>query len=355
MVTISRANADTRQPHKPKNKKGPLLTKITEKPIGILGLGTCVPERVLTNEELARMVDTSDEWITTRTGIKERRILAEGQVPTDLSTKAVERAIEDSGIDPGEIGAIINATYIPDHQLPPTACLIQSKMKLPSSMCFDLNGACTGWLYGIQTAHALIRTGHVKKALVIGCDCNSRVVDWTDRQTCVLFGDGAGAVIVGETEEGRGILGNHAGSDGSGAGYIIQRIGGGAHPLTAENILSTERYMKMNGREVFKFAVRIFNDAVLKALDDAGLTIDDVDLFVPHQANVRIINAAMEKFGFERERVIINMDRYGNTSAASIPLALGTAREEGKLTAGKTCALVAFGAGLTYAATILKW
>jgi 3-oxoacyl-[acyl-carrier-protein] synthase-3 len=171
----------------------------------------------------------------------------------------------------------------------------------------------------------------------------------------VLFGDGAGAVVVGETEPGRGILGSHAGSDGSGAYYIFQKIGAGAHPFTEENILSSDRYMKMNGREVFKFAVRIFNDAVLKALENANLGIENVDLFVPHQANVRIINAAMEKFGFERDRVIINMDRYGNTSAASIPLALNTAREEGKLAPGKTCALVAFGAGLTYAATVLKW
>lgn len=328
---------------------------MNDHPIGILGLGIGLPEKRLTNKDFEQLVDTTDEWITSRTGIKERRILEEGRAPTDIALIAARQAIEDSGVDPEEIGAIIYATYIPDHQMPPSSALLQAKLGLPSCMTFDLNGACTGFVYGLQVAHSMIRAGQMKKILVVGCDCNSRVVDYSDRATCVLFGDGAGAAIVGETTNGSGILGTHAGADGSGAYFIFQKIGAGAHPITPDNIMDPDRFMKMNGREVFKFAVRIFNEAVLKALEDAGLTVEDVDLFVPHQANVRIINAAMERFGFERERVVINMDMFGNTSAASIPLALNTAREDGRLTKGKTCVLVAFGAGLTYAATVLKW
>ncbi|MCC6547361.1 ketoacyl-ACP synthase III [Candidatus Sumerlaeota bacterium] len=326
-----------------------------EGPIGVLGLGVCVPNRILSNADLEKMVDTTDEWIVTRTGIHERRILEDHQVPSDIAYQAAKRAIEESGVDPSEIGALIYCTYTPDHFMPPTACILQHKLGIGSGLCYDMNAACTGFIYGLQNAYAMIRSGMAKKVLVIGCDCASRIVDYTDRNTCILFGDGAGAMVIGEVPEGRGILGNMAGCDGAGAMLIYQKVGACAFPMTKQNIDTKDRYMQMNGREVFKFAVKIVTDAVEAALADAGLDVKDVDLLVPHQANVRIIQAAQERFNFAEEKTVITMDKYGNTSAASIPLALDDARKRGKLKVGTTCALVAFGAGLTYAASIVRW
>ena len=330
-------------------------TKAFQGSVGILGLGVCVPDRILSNADLEKMVDTTDEWIVTRTGIRERRILEDHQVPSDIACEAGKRAIADAGVDPSEIGALIYCSYTPDHFMPPTACILQHRLGLPSGMCYDMNAACTGFIYGLQNAYAMVRSGLAKKVLLIGCDCASRIVDYTDRNTCILFGDGAGAVVIGEVPEGRGILGNVAGSDGSGAMLIFQKAGACAFPMTAQNINTPDRYMSMNGREVFKFAVKIVPEAVERALEDAQLTVKDVDLLVPHQANVRIIEAARERFGFDVEKTVVVMDRYGNTSAASIPLALDDARTKGKLKPGTTCALVGFGAGLTYAASIVKW
>ncbi len=340
----------------PSNPKDDPVTSNHRLPnVGILGLGVCVPDRVLSNADLEKMVDTNDEWIVSRTGIKERRILSDGQKPSDIAYLAAERAIIDSGVDRSEIGGIIYCSYTPDHFMPPTACILQHRLGLPSGMCYDMNAACTGFMYGLQNAYGMIRSGMAKKLLVIGCDCASRIMDYTDRETCILFGDGAGAVVVGEVPADRGIRGNIAGSDGHGAMLIYQKVGACAFPMTPENIGTKDRYMKMNGREVFKFAVKIVADAVEKALADAGMTVKDVDLLVPHQANVRIIHSAMERFHFDESRTVICMDRYGNTSSASIPLALDDARQSGKLKHGTTCALVAFGAGLTYAASIIRW
>lgn len=333
----------------------PLNSNSHHKNIGILGLGTAVPDRVLSNKDLEAMVDTSDEWILTRTGIRERRILDPDQPPSDIAIPAAQAAMADAGVSPDEIGAIIYCSYIPDYLMPPSSCVVQGRLGVPSCMTFDLNAACTGFVTGLQTAHALVLAGTARKVLVIGCDCASKVLDYTDRDTCVLFGDGAGAAVVGEVSNGRGILGSISGADGKGAMLICQRIGAGAHPLRPENMHDPNRYMKMNGREVFKFAVRILQDALEQAVEKSGLKIGDIDLLVPHQANVRIINAAMERFGFDPQRVVINMDRYGNTSAASIPLALEDARRDGRLKRGSKIAMVAFGAGLTYGATVMEW
>lgn len=331
------------------------MNSLPPKPIGILGLGTALPEKILTNKDLESLVDTTDEWIVTRTGIHERRILGESEKPIDIVLPAARRAIEESGLAPGDIDAVIHCTFTPDYALPSSACLVQGALGLKSGLAFDLNAACSGFVFGLQNGMALLRAGMARHVLVIGADFNSRVVDYTDRTTCVLFGDGAGAVVLGPVEEGHGILGNAAGADGASAMALTTLVGGCAHPVTRENFESKDRYMQMNGREVFKFAVRVFNEVFENAVADAGLTPSDIDLLVPHQANIRIIQSAMERYGFSNDRVVINIQKYGNTSAASIPLALETAREEGKLEKGKTCALVAFGGGLTYAATVLRW
>lgn len=240
--------------------------------------------------------------------------------------------------------------------MPPASGLLHGMLDLPGRcMIFDLNAACTGFVEGLQTAYALVRAGLCRRVLVFGVDCNSRMIDYTDRATCILFGDGAGAVIVGEVPEGRGILGNHAGADGHGAQLITACAGAGYYHPSVKEIDKADRFIKMNGREVYKFAVVKLSEAVEAALANAGMTIDQVDLLVPHQANQRIIDSALQRFGFAPEKAVQNMVNFGNTSAASIPLALNTAREDGRLKPGTTCALVAFGAGLTYAATIVKW
>jgi 3-oxoacyl-[acyl-carrier-protein] synthase-3 len=322
---------------------------------GILGLGTCLPDTVLSNKDFERMVDTTDEWILSRTGIRERRILAPGQRPSDIAIPAARRAIEDAGLAPADIDGVIACTFTPDHVMPSMACMIQGALGISSGLCFDLNAACTGFVYGIQVATALLQSGAARRIVVVGCDANSRIIDYRDRSTCILFGDGAGAVVLGPVEAGRGVLGCSAGADGTGGCHLVVPIGGAAEPITAATVDSPNRYMQMNGREVFKFAVRAFNESFETAVARAGLKPADVDLLVPHQANVRIINSAMERYGFTPERVVVNIESYGNTSAASIPLALETARGEGRLRRGTVCALVAFGGGLTYGGAVVRW
>ncbi len=334
---------------------GDSLKQNSFKAIGIQGLGVCLPDRILSNADLEKMVDTTDEWIYTRTGIRERRILSPGQAPSEIAEVAARRAMADAGVGPEDIDGVLFCTYTPDYMMPTSACLMQGRLGIPACMAFDMNAACTGFVYGLQAAYALIRSGMARRVLVIACDCASRLMDYTDRSTCILFGDGSGAAIVGEVPEGRGILGNFAGCDGKGGTLICQPIGGSAHPLTAENFANKDRYIQMNGREVFKFAVRIVQDAMDKALEDAGMQASEIDLLVMHQANIRIIHAAMERYGFGHDRVVIDIEKHGNTSSASIPVALETARQEGRLKPGTTCAFVAFGAGLTYAASIVRW
>ncbi len=322
---------------------------------GVLGVGAAVPDRVLTNADLEKMVDTSDEWITTRTGIKERRIADPETATSDLATEAARRALADAGLEPGEIDLIIVATVTPDMAFPATACLVGARLGIEGVPAFDLSAACSGFIYGLDMAAHGIEAGAYRHVLVIGAETLSRITDWSDRSTCVLFGDGAGAVVLGPVRPDRGILATYLGADGSGGDKLCVPAGGSRQPITAEAILGRQHYIKMAGNEVFKFAVRIVGEAALKALEKAGLTPGDVDLFIPHQANIRIIDAAARRLELPPEKVFVNLDRYGNTSAASIPIALDEAARSGRLHPGDLVLLVGFGGGLTWAAAAIRW
>lgn len=325
------------------------------RPTGILGIGYAVPERVLTNFDLEKMVETSDEWITTRTGIKERRIAAAEEATSDWAVKAGEKALADAGVSPEDIDLVIVATATPDYTIPATANIVQHRLGIPDAGAYDLAAGCSGFVYALDQAWHAVRSGGYKNALVIGADLLSRIVNWEDRSTCVLFGDGAGAVVVGETEPGFGVLATYLGSDGSGAESLYVPSGGSRRPATAEALSAGEQYLHMTGNEVFKFAVRVMEDATREVLRRAELTPDDIDLFIPHQANVRIIDAAAKRLGVSEERIVINVERYGNTSAASIPIALGEAVEAGRIRPGDRIVCVGFGAGLTWGAAALTW
>lgn len=324
---------------------------------GILGLGISLPEKVLTNADLEKMVETTDEWIVSRTGIKERRVLSEGEKVSDIGAKALVAGCKDAGIELTDVDLILCCTYTGDYVAPNTACNIQHKLGLKAVACMDLNAACSGFIYGLQTADALVRGGVYKRIAVIGLEAQSRFTNYTDRNTCVLFGDGAGCVIVGAQTDGsdRGILSTFCGADGCGGTMIVLKCSGTAYPPTPEDLAEHRHQIWMNGKEVFKFAVKVLGVATDEALSRAGLTAADIDLLVPHQANIRIIEGAAQRYGMPMDRVVCNVDRYGNTSAASIPLALHDARESGQLKPGMTLALVAFGAGLTYGAAIVRW
>jgi 3-oxoacyl-[acyl-carrier-protein] synthase-3 len=321
--------------------------------IGVLGLGAYVPERVLTNHDLEKMIDTSDEWITTRTGIKERRIASEGEASSDLGAKAALKALEDAKVDPAKIDAIVVATLSPDHIFPATACIIQEKIGAVKAAAFDLSAGCSGFVYALAVAYGLVQTG-LEKVLVIGAETISRFVNWQDRSTCVLFGDGAGAVVLGRVERG-GILGFDLGADGSGHSILNIPVGGSREPITPENLAQNRHYLYMVGSEVFRFAVRTVPRTSRKALKKAGLEVGDVDWLIPHQANTRIIDAAVNLMGIESEKVVVNLDKYGNTSAASIPIAWAEAAEDGRIKRGDKLLLVGFGAGLTWASMVLEY
>ncbi|HEY3756591.1 MAG TPA: beta-ketoacyl-ACP synthase III [Opitutaceae bacterium] len=307
----------------------------------ILGTGGYAPERILTNADLSRMVDTSDEWIVTRSGIRERRVAADGELASDMGVQAARAALEDAKISPADIDLVVVATMTPDMQMPATACFIQQKLGVSSSAaCFDVNSACTGFVYALDTACALVGSGRYKKALVIGAEKMSSVLDWKDRTTCVLFGDGAGAVVIGASDEpGRGLLGTRLGSHGD-----------GAHALCMPN-----GYITMKGREVYKSAIRVMDEAARDILEQHGLTAHQIGLVVPHQANLRIIESVAAYLKLPLDRFFINVDRYGNTSAASIPIALDEARRAGRIKVGDLTLLVAFGAGLTYGSALIRW
>lgn len=321
--------------------------------IGVLGLGAYVPERVLTNHDLEKMIDTSDEWITTRTGIKERRIASEGEASSDLGAKAALKALEDAKVDPAEIDAIVVATLSPDHIFPATACIIQEKIGAVKAAAFDLSAGCSGFVYALAVAYGLVQTG-LEKVLVIGAETISRFVNWQDRSTCVLFGDGAGAVVLGRVERG-GILGFDLGADGSGHSILNIPVGGSREPITPENLAQNRHYLYMVGSEVFRFAVRTVPRTSRKALKKAGLEVGDIDWLIPHQANTRIIDAAVNLMGIESEKVVVNLDKYGNTSAASIPIAWAEAAEDGRIKRGDKLLLVGFGAGLTWASMVIEY
>lgn len=323
--------------------------------VGILATGRYLPEKVLTNADLEKMVDTSDEWIVTRTGIKERRIAREDEASSDLAVAAARDALAKTNLSPEDIDLIIIATITPDYFFPSTGCVVQEKLGAKKAAVFDLSAACSGFLYGVSTASQFIATGMYRYALVIGVENLSKITDYTDRNTCVLFGDGAGAAILGPVEDGYGFLSFELGADGSGGNLLKLGAGGSVRPLHKVEPGSKDNYIYMNGNEVFKFAVRMMNTASDRVLEKAGITKEDVDFLVPHQANLRIIDSAMKRLGLSYDKVVVNLDRYGNMSSASIPIALDEAIEQGRIKEGDLLVLVGFGGGLTWGASVLKW
>lgn len=326
-----------------------------ETSVGIVGIGSYVPDRVVTNKELEEFVDTSDEWITSRTGIKERRMTAEGQATSDMATEAAKRALACAGVSPAELDLIIVATATPDMLFPSTACLVQANLQAYKAAAFDLSAACSGFMYGLVTASQFIKSGTYQKILVIGAENLSKIMDWSDRNTCVLFGDGAGAAVVAKTEPGYGILGVNLGADGTGAGFLNMPAGGSRFPATLETVQQRQHFLYMNGTEVYKFAVKAMGEAALKAIEHANLKPADIDYVVPHQANIRIIEAAAKRLGLPLDKVGVSVNKYGNTSAASIPIGLDEGFRSGNIHKGDIVVIVGFGAGLTWASSVIKW
>jgi 3-oxoacyl-[acyl-carrier-protein] synthase-3 len=319
------------------------------------GLGTYVPGKVLTNADFERMLDTSDTWIRERTGIRERHIASAEETTAAMAKEASLKALAEAGLTPTDVDLIVMATATPDRLLPSAACDVQALLGAKNATAFDVIAACPGWVYGLTVAEAMLVSGKAKRALVIGSEKLSAITDYTDRSTAVLFGDAAGAVVLTASDGSRGILSTYLASDGTLADLLHRPGGGAVHPPSEELLKDHSYYLKMAGREVFKAAVRAMADAASKALERAGLTGEQVDLMVPHQANIRIIEATAEHAGIPMERVFVNVDRYGNTSSASIPLALDEARTCGRLKPGMITLLVTFGAGFAWGAAVLKW
>ena len=321
----------------------------------IIGVGHYVPERVLTNDDLAQMVETSDEWITSRTGIRQRRIAAADEYTSDMSIAAARAALAVAKIDPAEIDAIFLATATGDMVFPATACLVQNAIGATHAYGYDLSSACSGFLMGLETATAAIESGRAKTVLVIGAEKLSSITDWSSRDTCILFGDGAGAAVLRASSR-PGVLSTHLGVDGSLANVLSLPGGGSRHPATPQMLRDHLQYVHMSGRETFKSAVNVMADTAERVVKAAGLTFDDIDLMIPHQANLRIIEAVARKLGGDlMPRVFLNLDRFGNTSAASIPLALSDAYHQGKIKPGNRVLLVAFGGGLSWGGAVLEW
>lgn len=322
---------------------------------GIVGLGKAVPERVLTNHDIQKIVDTSDEWIVERTGIHERRIASDSETASSLGAAAAKEALVHAKLDPSEIDLVICSTISPDMQFPATASIIQHAVGCTKAAAFDLGAGCAGFAYAAAIAAQLVASGGFRKVLVVGSDVLSKSLDWTDRTTCVLFGDGAGAVVIAEVEEGQGFLGFDLGSDGSGSELLKVPAGGSRHPATHETVDARQHYIQMEGKEVFRFAVKVMGESAERALAKCGMSSTDVDLFVPHQANVRIIDSAMRRLNLPPDKVYVNVGHYGNTSAASIPIALHEAYYKGLIKQDDTIVTVGFGAGLTWASCVLRW
>ena len=321
----------------------------------IVATGRYVPDNVLTNHQLEEMVDTSDEWIRGRTGISERRIAPCTQTAADMGYRAAAVALERAGLEPGEVDLLIVTTATPDRWLPSTACDVQALLGATNAFAYDLGAACSGFLYATSMAEGLLAAGRGEVALVVSTEKMSSIVDWEDRATCVLFGDGSGAAVIRRSEEGRGILSSHFGSDGRLAELLYRPAGGAAQPLDHESLDRKDHMVKMAGREVFKNAVRNMAEASDLALQKAGLTTDDVDLMVPHQANIRIIEATAKYAKIPMDKVYVNLDRYGNMSSASVPVALDEALENGRIQPGAHVLSAAFGAGLTWGAMAFRW
>ena len=323
----------------------------------ITGTGSSLPEKILTNQDLERMVDTSDEWITSRTGIKQRRIAAEGEFTSTFAVEASRRALAMAGVKAEELDLIILGTVTPDFPFPATSCIVQHEIGAVNAAAFDLSAACSGFIFGLSIADKYIRTGEAKKVLVIGAEVLSRVVDWTDRNTCILFGDGSGAAIVEASEGESGLLSTHIFSNGSFWNTLYQPGCGNRNPATSERTLAERLfYIKMEGNDVFKHAVRAMEEAACTALTANGMTPSDVSLLIPHQANRRIIDATARRLGItEEERVFVNLHNYGNTSSASIPISLDEANRSGRMKAGDIVLLDAFGGGFTYGSALMRW
>ena len=316
--------------------------------IGITGLGTHVPERILTNEELSTIVETTDEWIVERTGIRERRIAADNEALTDIALPAARAALDDAGVDAADIDFLVCATVTPDMMFPTSSALLADELGMPRAAAYDLLAGCTGFVYAIAQAYAMLSSGLARRALVVGGDVLSKILDWEDRSTLVLFGDGAGAVVMEPVDHG-GFLGFELGADGGGGEYLWYPGSG------SRRFENPESFVKMNGREVFKFATRIMVHSAHGILDECGKTVDDIDVYIPHQANKRIIDYAADKLGIPSEKTVVNVDRFGNTSSGSIPLALEDARADGRLEDGTLVLMTGMGAGLTWGSALIEW
>jgi 3-oxoacyl-[acyl-carrier-protein] synthase-3 len=322
---------------------------------GILGTGAFLPERVLDNRELADRFGCSEEWILSRTGIRERRFADPGIGSSDLGVEACVRALDASGLAPKDIELIICATYTPDMAFPSTACIIQDRIGAKPAAAFDLQAACSGFVYALVTAAQFVVSGAVRHALVVAAEVNSTIVDPKDQKVTPLFGDGAGAVVLGRVNHGSGILGFHIGADGGGGPLFFMPAGGSKRPTTFETVEAREHYIKMDGPSLFRFGVDAMVQASRHALARASLSIEQVDLFIPHQANLRIIDAGLERLGIARERTLVTLDRFANTAAATIPIALDEAVRAGRITSGMNVLMTGFGAGLTWASTVIRW
>lgn len=323
--------------------------------VGILATGSYTPDRVLSNFDLEKMVETTDEWIVSRTGIRERRICSAEQASSDVAYEAAKKALERANISAEQLDMIIVATVTPDMMFPSTACILQEKLGAKRAAALDVSAACTGFLYGITTAAQFIANGLYKYVLVVGVETLSKITNYKDRNTCVLFGDGAGAAVIGEVREGFGFQSFELGADGAGGELLCLPAGGSRIPASSESVENNLHYLSMAGGEVFKFAVRVMNSATEAVLSKAGVERENIDLLVPHQANKRIIDSAVQRFGLSEDKVAINLDRYGNMSSASIPVALDEAIAAGRVKEGDNVILVGFGGGLTWGATLLKW
>jgi len=327
----------------------------TFRSVGIIGTGSYVPPRVLTNQDLEKMVDTSDEWIRTRTGILERRIADEHTATSDLAMESAKAALCSAGVEAKDLDLIVVATVTPDMFFPCTASILQEALGCPRPAAFDLLVGCTGFVYGLAIASSLLGAGAYERALVIGAETLSKITNWQDRSSCVLFGDGAGAAVLAPVEKGRGVLAYSLGNDASNADALKIPAGGSRLPTSAKTVADELHYLHMVGSDVFKFAVRAMVDSSRVAVENAGLSLSDIDVLIPHQANQRIIDAAAKRLNIPHERIVRNLERYGNTSAASIPIALDEAVRDGLLKAGDTVLLSSFGAGLSWASMVLRW
>jgi len=324
-------------------------------PVGILAVSHYAPERVLTNKDLEKTLDTTDEWIRSRTGIEERRVASDEETTASLGTVAACRVLEKAGCAAEELDLVIVATMTPDSILPAMACKIQANIEAVNAGAFDVSIACSGFAYALSVGAGYVASGMARKVLVVGSDVMTRVMDWTNRGTCVLFGDGAGACLLGEVAPGYGLLAQEMGSDGRGAEHLKIPAGAGAQPADRKGLVQKDFTLQMNGREVFRFAVQVMGNSAVAAAKKAGIEAEDIDLFIPHQANNRIIEAAAKRLGVPKERVFVNVNRYGNTSCASIPLALSEAVEQGRIKEGDKVVLVGFGGGLAWGALVFHW